>query len=141
MSGVGHIAEKTQHGRGIIESAIAEATSVRGQVETKVASLAAHTEASMVQVVGTVSECVREVAAHSEAQMPRVIGNIAQRLEKDIEAAAVSVAVMSEQNTRTVVDGLREEVKAQLVQNRADLEHNRRRLSKQWIKYQLIWMN
>ena len=51
---------------------------MHGQVERRVASLAAQAKVCMAQVVGTLSECVWEVAAHSEAQTLHVIGNITQ---------------------------------------------------------------
>ena len=120
MSGVGCVTEETRRSRGIAEAAIAEAMSMRGQVESRVASLAVQAKASTAQVVGALSECVQEVAVHSEAQTLHVIGNITQRLEKDIEAAVVSTTTTSERNTRMAVEGLREEVKAQLAQNYTD---------------------
>ena len=76
----------------------------------------------MVQVVGTLSKHVKEVVAYSEAKTSHVVGSVAQRLEKEIEAAAVSIATTSERNTQTVVDNVRKEFQAQLMQNRADLE-------------------
>ena len=68
MSSMGCITEETRHTGGIVEGGIAEVTSVRGQVESKVALLAAQAEASTAQVVGAFSECVKEVAVHSEVK-------------------------------------------------------------------------
>ena len=77
MSGVGRVMEETRCARGIVETAIAEAKSVHGEVESRVASLAVQAEASMVQVVGTLSECIKEMAAHSKAEMSHVVGFVA----------------------------------------------------------------
>ena len=95
MSGVGCVTEETRRSRGIAEAAIAEAMSMRGQVESRVAPLAAQAEASMAQVVGALSERVKEVAAHSEVEAPRVADVITQQLEKGLEAVATSAAVTS----------------------------------------------
>ena len=60
MSGISRVAEETRYVCGIAEAAIAEAKSVHGEVESRVASPAAQAEASMAQVVGTPSEHIKE---------------------------------------------------------------------------------
>ena len=99
MSRVGRVTEETRCARGIVEAAIAEAKSVHGEVESRVASLAAQAEASTVQVVGALCKHVKEMVPHSEAETSCVIGFVAQQLEKEVEVAMVSAATMSERNT------------------------------------------
>ena len=98
--------EETSHTRSVAEAAFAEVTSVRSQVESRVALLAAQAKASMAQAVGALSKCVEEVVAHSEEQTSCTVGTVFQKLEKNIEATAVSVATMSERNTCSAVDSL-----------------------------------
>ena len=130
MSGVGHITGETCHARGIVEAAITKARFVHDEVESRIASLEVQAEASMAQVEGAVSKRIKEMAAHSEAETLRVVGSIAQRLEKEIEATAVSAAMMSERNMRMAVDDVRKEVQVQLVQNRVDLERRHEKTKK-----------
>ena len=99
MSHVGRVAEETRRAHGIAEAAIAEVKSVHGEVESRVASLAAQAEASTVQVVGALCKHVKEMVPHSEAETSCVIGFVAQQLEKEVEVAMVSAATMSERNT------------------------------------------
>ena len=49
-----------------------------------------------------------------------ITAEVTQRLEKEIVAAAMSTAAMAEVNTRTVVEGVRRDIQAQLEQTRAD---------------------
>ena len=48
LSGVGQVVEVTQHAHDIVGVAIAEATSVHSQVESRAVSLAVHAEARTV---------------------------------------------------------------------------------------------
>ena len=54
--------------------------------------------------------------------MSRIVGTIAQQLEKEIAAATISAATTSERNTRSAIDGLRDEFMAHLDQKGAKLE-------------------
>ena len=67
MSGVGRVVEETRCVRGVAEATIAEAKLVHDAVESKVASLATHAEASTVHVTCVLSKRVEEMAAQSEA--------------------------------------------------------------------------
>ena len=122
MSSVGRIAEETRCARGIAEAAIAEAKSMHGEVESKLALLAAQAEASTAHIADALSKHVSKVAADTEAKASHAIGTIAQQLEKEIEAAVVSTTAMSDQQTRSVVEGLRTKIQAQMTQNRGDFE-------------------
>ena len=95
MSGVGCIVKEIRHAHGIAEAAIAEATPMRGQVESRVASLVVQAQMSMAQIVGTLSERVKEVAAHSKVQALRVADVITQKLDKGLKAVATSIAATS----------------------------------------------
>ena len=98
LSGVGQVAEVTRCVCSIAEAAIAEATFVYNQVESRVASLVAHTKVRMAQGISPLSECIREVAVHTEEQTSCIAGTVAQQLEKEIEAVAVSTITTSERN-------------------------------------------
>ena len=60
--------EETRRVRDVAEAAVAEAKSVHGEVESRVATLAVQAEATTAHVVDALSKCVSKVAAQSEAQ-------------------------------------------------------------------------
>ena len=122
MSGVSHVAEETRHTHGIAEAAISEAKSMHGEVESRVALLVAQAKASTTHIADVLSKLMSKVAADTQAKTSRAVGTIAQQLEREIEAAAVSTTVMSEQRMRSAVDGLHAEIRTQISQNRADFE-------------------
>ncbi|MCG8318373.1 MAG: hypothetical protein MI921_02615 [Cytophagales bacterium] len=142
MSGVGQVEEANRCARCIVEAAVAKETSIRSQVESRVASLVVHAKASTAQAVSALSECMKEVAVHMEEQTSCIVGAVAQQLKKEIEAFAVTVATTSEKHTRSAVYGLHEEVMAHLDQNRAASRSDRRKHSNnQWHTWQLVWKN
>ena len=96
MSGVSQITDEARRVRGVAEAAIAEAMSVHGEVESRVALLAAQADVSTAHIVGVLSQRVQEVVEHSDAQASRVAGEVSQQLEKGLEAVTTSAAVMSE---------------------------------------------
>ena len=96
--------------RGVAEATIAEARSVHGEVESRVILLAAQADASNTHIVGVLSQRVEEVAEHSDAQALCVAGEVSQQLEKGLEAVVTSAAMMSERQTRTVVEELQTRV-------------------------------
>ena len=59
---------------------------------------------------------------HSEGRTSRIAEAVTQKLEKEIEAAAMSAAVTVEVQTRTAVEGMRRDVQAQIEQNPADTQ-------------------
>ena len=60
------------------------------------------------------------MAAYSDAQASRVAADVTARLEHEVQAAATSTAATAELTTRTVVEGVRRDIQAQLDANRAD---------------------
>ena len=116
------VADETRRAREVAEAAIAEARSVHGEVQSKVASLTAHANASAAHAVEVLSGRVQEVAEHSQAQTSCVAVAVAQQLEKEIEAAAMSTATTAEIQTRTAVEGMRRDVQAQIEQTRVDAQ-------------------
>ena len=120
ISGVDQVAGETRRTCEIAESAIAEARSVHGAVESRVAALSARADESTARVVEVLTEQVQKATAETEAKASRTVGTIVQQLEKEITAAATSTAATAEITTRTVAEGLRKDVQAQLDQNRAD---------------------
>ena len=89
-------------------------------MESRVAVLAAAANASATRANEEIASRVRQVTEYSDAQALRVAVGITQRLEKEIEAAATSIAATAEVTTRTVVEGVRRDIQAQIEQNRAD---------------------
>ena len=86
------------------------------------ALLVAQAKATTVRTISALSDRMRETVVGTEAKTFCAIGTMAQYLGKEIEAATVSAAAMSEWHMRMATDDVRKEVQAQLVQNRADLE-------------------
>ena len=83
LSNIGHVAEETQHIRGVPEVEQAEATSTHSRMENSVALLAVQAEASMVQVVSALSKCMEKMAADTyQARMSRVVEMVADQLDK-----------------------------------------------------------
>ena len=120
ISGMDQVAGETRRAREIAESAIAEARSVHGAVESRVAALSARADESTARVVEVLTEQVQKATAETEAKASRTVGTIVQQLEKEITVAATSTAATAEITTRTVAEGLRKDVQAQIDQNRAD---------------------
>ena len=85
LSGVGQVAKAIQRACGIAESAIVEATSVRSQVESRVASLLVQAEASTAHAINALSECIKEAVAHMEERMPHIVGAVANNWEKRLK--------------------------------------------------------
>ena len=92
-----------------------------GEVQSRVASLTAQAEASAAHGVEVLSGHMQEVAEHSQAQTSRVAEAVALKLEKEIEAAAMSTAATAEIQRRIAVEGMCCDVQAQLDQSRADV--------------------
>ena len=104
----------------MVEASTAEARSVRSDVESRVATLAAAADASAACTAEEISSRVKEAVEYSDAQASRVTADITQQLEKEIVAAATSTTVTAEINMRTVVKGVRRDIQAQLEQTRTD---------------------
>ena len=78
ISAIGRVVEETHRAHGIAEAAIAEAKSVHGEVESRVASLVAQAKASTAHIIDALSKRMGEVAAETEAKTSRAVGTIAQ---------------------------------------------------------------
>ena len=120
ISGVGRIEEETRRVRQMVEAMTAEARSVHGDVESRVATLAVAADASAARTAEEISCRVKEAVEYSDAQASHVAADVTQRLEKEIVVAVTSTAATAEINTRTVVEGVRRDIQAQLEQTRAD---------------------
>ena len=95
---------------------------MHGEVQSKVASIMAHADASAACAVEVLLGCVQEVVRHSEVQTPRIAETVTQQLEKEIEATAMSAATTAEIQMHTTMEGMRQDVQAQIEQNRADVQ-------------------
>ena len=120
ISGVGRVEEETRCVRQMVEATMAKARSMRGGVESRVTTLAAAADASTASIAEEISSRVREAVEYSDAQASRATVDIMQRLEKEIVAAARSTAVTAEIHMRTVIEGVRRDIQAQLEQTRTD---------------------
>ena len=81
---ISRIADETRRVRKLVEATNAEARSVHGEVESKVATMAAEADASAAHVVEEMMGHVWEVVAYSDAQASRVAETITQQLEREI---------------------------------------------------------
>ena len=106
--------------RELVETTSAEAKSVRSEVESHVATLATAADASATRAVTKIAGQVEKLVAYSDAQASRIAAEVMQRLEQEIRAAASSTTATAEITTRTIVEGVRRDIQAQLDQNRAD---------------------
>ena len=79
-SGMGRVEKKTCRVREMVEATTAEARSVRGDVESRVATLAVAADASTAHTAEEISSRVKEVAEYSDAQASRVAADVTQRL-------------------------------------------------------------
>ena len=67
VTSIGRIADKTHCVRELVEATNAEARFRHGEVESKIATLAAKAYASIAHAVEEMAGCVREVVAYSDA--------------------------------------------------------------------------
>ena len=110
MSGVGCIADETRHVRKLVEATSAEARSVRGEVGSKVDTLAVKADASTAHIVEEMMGRVWEVVAYSEAQASWIAETITQQLEREMHAVVMSTAVTTKIQTCIAVEGMRRDV-------------------------------
>ena len=120
MSGVGRVAAEARRVRAMVDATSAEAQSVRTQVESRITTLAAAAETGTARVAAELGSQIQKVAEYTDAHTSRVAADVSQRLEKEINAAAMSTAATAEITTRTVVEGVRRDIQAQLDANCAD---------------------
>ena len=120
MSSVGRIADQVLHARTTADDAIAEARSVREQVESRIADVAKRTEIVASSVVGELTGRVDEAVRRSQADTSRAVGSVVQQLEQEIGVAASSATATSEQVAKMAVADVRSEFQAQIALTRAE---------------------
>ena len=120
VSGVGRVEAETQRVRAMVNATSAEAKSVRSEVETRIATLATAAETNAARVATELGEQLKNVAEYAEAQTSRTAVELSQRLGSEINAAATSATATAELTTRTMVEGARRDIQAQLDANRAE---------------------
>ena len=120
ISGMGNVEEETHRVRQMVEATTAEARSVCGGIESRIATLAVAADASAACTAEEISSRVKEAVEYSNAQALRVAADVTQRLEKEIVAVAMSTAVTAEINMCTMVEGVQRDIQAQLEQTRVD---------------------
>ena len=120
VSGVGRVERETHRMHKMVEATTAKAKSVQDDVESRVAILAAAADASATCANEEIASRVRQVAEYSDAQASCIAAGVTQRLEKEIEVAATSTTMTAEVTMRTVMEGVRRDIQAQIEQNRAD---------------------
>ena len=120
---VGQVADDTRRARKVAEATIAEARSVHSTVESRVAALLARADESTTHTVEVLTEQMWQTAVETEAKASQTIGTVVQQLEKKITATATSAAATAEVMTRTMVEGVKRDVQAQMDKNRTDTLH------------------
>ena len=120
MSSVGRIADQVLHARTTADDAIAEARSVREQVESCIADVTKRTEIVASSVVGELTGRVDEAVRRSQADTSRAVGNVVQQLEQEIGVAASSATATSEKVAKMAVADARSEFQAQIAFLRAE---------------------
>ena len=120
ISSVGRVEEETHRVWQMVEATTAEARSVRGDVESRVATLAAAADASAARTAEEISSRVKEAVEYSDMQASRIAADVTQRLEKEIVAAVTSTAATAKITMCTVVEGVHRDIQAQLEQTRTD---------------------
>ena len=94
---------------------------MHGAVESRVAALLARADESTVHAVEVLSEQVQRTAAETEAKMHcELLESSSNSWRKRLQRLRRAPLAMAEITTRTVVEGLRRDVQAQIDQNRAD---------------------
>ena len=114
MSGVGCVEAEVRRVRAMMDATSGEAQSVRTQVESRIPTLAAAAETGTARVAAELGSQIKKVAEYTDAQTLRVAADVSQRLEKEINAAVTSTTTMAEITTRTIVEGVRRDIQAQL---------------------------
>ena len=90
---------------------------MHGEVESKVAELMHYADANTANAMNVLSGRVNQVTAQIEVQISRVATEVKQKLGKEIEATATSMASTAEINTRVAVKGMRCNIQAHIEQN------------------------
>ena len=96
MSSVGQIADQAFHARTAADDAIAEARSVREQVEARIADVTKQTENVASNVVGELTGQVASTVRQSQVETLRAVGNAVQQLREEMGVAASSTTAASE---------------------------------------------
>ena len=86
MSGVVHVADETCQAQKVVEAPYAEAKSVQGAVESRVASFSAQADASATHAVEVMTGRVQEMATHSEAQTSYVAAEVTHNWKRKLKA-------------------------------------------------------
>ena len=109
ISSVGQIADQAIRAWSTADDAIAEAHSVREQVESRIADMSQRTKIATSSMLGEVTGHVKEVVERSEAKTSRSIGDALQQLEQEIGVAASSATLVLGQATHMAVAEARRE--------------------------------
>ena len=85
-------------------------------------------------VLGEMSGQVKQMVEQTQSQMSRTVGDVVQQLEREIEVAASSTAVMSGQATKIAVADVHRELQAQLDLNRVESQRRDADTRKQMVE-------
>ena len=114
---------------------------MHGAVESRVAALSARADESTMHTVEVLTEQMRQTAAETEAKVSRTVGTVVQQLEQEITAVAMSPAATAQVTTRTMVEGVKRDVQAQMDKNRADTFIEKMRLNAEWSRFRMSSKN
>ena len=78
FSGVGQVVDATRCARKVAEATIAEARSMHGAVESRVAALSACADESTMHAVEVLTEQMQRTAVETKAKASRTVGTVVQ---------------------------------------------------------------
>ena len=130
-SSVGMVAEETRRVKNVAEDAIAEARSLRSEIESKMGEVATRVDVSASNVADSLTGQVREAVAHSDEMTTRAVGDLQMRTREFVEghrrdleskiAQTQEEARRAAHETKTAVDNLSAQL-AQLTEQLAEIK-------------------
>ena len=116
MSGVGQVTNAVRVARAEAATAVADAQSAMGMVQTLTMSLSAHTEAATAKPMGEMEKRVQQVASYSDAQTSQAIATLRQELESEIVSVVASADETTAKRTRDVEECIQRKIETKFQQ-------------------------
>ena len=85
VSGIGIVADQTQHAQAVAEVAIAEARSVHDEISSRIAEVAKRADVSTSSVTENLAGRMEQVAAYSDAQTSCSVKNLQYKTREYVE--------------------------------------------------------
>ena len=122
ISSVGRVADEVLRARTAADDAIAEARSVREQVEARIADVTERTEKVASNVVGGLTGHVEKTVRQGQAETSRAVGGIIQQLREEMNVVATSTTAASEEVARKVAADAHRDFQVQFELNRTEAQ-------------------